>query len=248
MAEIKTALVTGAGRRLGRGLAAALAADGWHVVAHYNASAEGAESLVTEIAAAGGRAWAIQADLTDGRATETLIGRAVEVAGPLTCLVNNASLFEVDRLARLTLEGLERHFAVNLRAPTLLCRDYARQLPEGEQGAIVNIQDQALHDGGPAFLSYALCKVGLEVLTQKLAADLAPAIRVNGIAPGYTLPGPKQTTERHEAAYRNSPLGRGGSIEDCAAALRFLLGAPSVTGEVIRVDGGIHLRHGGRGS
>lgn len=242
MAEIKTVLVTGAGRRLGRGLAAALADDGWQVVVHFNAAADGAQSLVREIAARGGRAHALKADLTDGPATERLIARARELAGPLTGLVNNASLFELDRLARLTLEGLERHFAVNLRAPTLLCRDFAAQLPEDQAGVIVNIQDQALHDGGPAFLSYAICKVGLEVLTQKLAADLAPSIRVNGIAPGYTLPGAKQSNERHQAAYRNSPLGRGGSIEDCAAALRFLVAAPSVTGEVIRVDGGLHLR------
>ena len=238
---IKTALITGAAKRVGAGLARALAEAGWSVVIHYNSSSEEAKALAETIRTKGGQALTLAADLSQVEETEALIAAARDLAGPLTCLVNNASLFELDRLASLTREGLDQHYAVNLQAPALLSRDFARQLPESEEGVIVNIQDQALHEGGSGFLSYSLCKAGLDLLTRRTAAELAPRIRVNAIAPGYILPGALQSEARFQAVARQSPLGRGGSVEDMAAALMFLVESRSVTGQVIRVDGGLRL-------
>lgn len=241
---MKSALVTGGAKRIGAGIVRALAADGWAVAVHFNGALDEAGTLTQEIVDGGGSACPLQADLTDAAATEGLIARATEQVGSLSLLVNNASLFDFDKIDQVTAESLDRHFAVNLRAPALLSRDFARQVPEGETGLIVNIQDQALRDSNGSFVSYSISKVGLEILTWKLAVNLAPAIRVNGLALGYVMRGGLQTEERFEKAWKDSPLERGGSVEEVAAAVRFLIDSPAITGQVLKIDGGLHMRQG----
>jgi len=242
---MKGALVTGAGMRIGRALAMALAADGFYVFVHHNRSAAGARETVAEIGKAGGKAKAVKADLSSAKQAEALVGKcqASNVKGGvrLTCLVNSASLFELDRAPMATAAGFDRHMAVNLRAPLLLSQALARQLPDKETGLIVNILDQKLFNLNPDFLSYTLSKIGLHGLTTLLAQSFAPRIRVAGIAPGLTLRSGSQTDARFTEQHRQNPLGVGVTPEDLVRALRFIVGTPSYTGDVMIVDSGEHL-------
>src|SRR5436305_4980327 len=238
---MKGALVTGAGKRIGRAFAMALAADGYFVFVHYRQSASEAERTVADIAAAGGKAKAIKADLSSARQAEALVGRCRARGMQLTCLVNSASLFELDRAPMATAAGFDRHMAVNLRAPLLLSQALARQLPDNETGLIVNILDQKLFNLKPDFLSYTLSKIGLQALTTLLAQSFAPRIRVAGIAPGLTLRSGSQTDARFVEQHRQNPLGVGVATEDLVRALRFIVETPSYTGDVMVVDSGEHL-------
>jgi NAD(P)-dependent dehydrogenase (short-subunit alcohol dehydrogenase family) len=242
---MKGALVTGAGMRIGRALAMALAADGFYVFVHHNSSAAGARETVAEIVKSGGKAKAVKADLSSAKQAEALVGRcqAPNVKGGvrLTCLVNSASLFELDRAPMATAAGFDRHMAVNLRAPMLLSQALARQLPDKETGLIVNILDQKLFNLNPDFLSYTLSKIGLQGLTTLLAQSFAPRIRVAGIAPGLTLRSGSQTDARFTEQHRQNPLGVGVTPEDLVRALRFIVETPSYTGDVRIVDSGEHL-------
>jgi NAD(P)-dependent dehydrogenase (short-subunit alcohol dehydrogenase family) len=185
--SMKGALVTGAGMRVGRALAMALAADGFFAFVHYNRSAGPARDTVAEIVAAGGSAKAVHADLSSARQAETLVGKCRARGVHLTCLVNSASLFKLDRAPTAEPADFDQHMAVNLRAPLLLSQALARQLPAGETGVIVNMLDQKLFNLNPDFLTYTLSKVGLQGLTTLLAQSFAPRLRVAGIAPGLTL-------------------------------------------------------------
>ena len=242
----RAALVTGAGRRVGRAIAEALAADGWFVCVHYNGSGDEAESLVRSLRARGASAAALQADLGDTAATEGLIDAAAAAAGGLGCLVNNASLFEYDDPAAMTAGSWDRNMAVNLRAPALLSRDFARLLADGAgddaRGCIVNLLDQKLWNLNPDFLSYTVAKAGLQALTEMLAMALAPRIRVCGIAPGLLLPSGKMTQEGFERAHTRTPLGYGPSVPEIVAALRLILATPSLTGQTLIVDAGESLQ------
>lgn len=234
---MRTALVTGGARRIGAAICRALAADGWRVVIHCNRSRGEAAALAGEIGAAG----VVTADLTDWGAVEGLVPDAVAAAGPLTLLVNNASLFENDALDSMSEGSFARNVAVNLRAPTQLCRAFARQLPDGAEGCIVNLLDNKLFAINADFLSYTLAKVALEGLTRALALKLAPSIRVAGIAPGITLISGRQTQESFEKAWRMTPLGRSSTPDDIVAALRFVVATPSFTGRTVILDGGQSL-------
>jgi NAD(P)-dependent dehydrogenase (short-subunit alcohol dehydrogenase family) len=242
MTSMQAALVTGAGKRIGRFFAEALAQDGWFVYVHYNASRQEATETVAAIVKAGGQAKALRADLASLKASEGLIGRCAAAGGPpLTCLVNSASLFELDRPGDFTAAQWDRHQAVNLRAPALLARDFARQLDPQHTGCIVNLLDQKLWNLNPDFYSYTISKVGLQGVTEVLARALAPRVRVNAIAPGITLPALRQSDNNFRAAQARAPLGVGASPDDLVRALRFILATPSLTGETIIVDGGEHL-------
>ncbi len=244
------ALVTGAGKRLGRAMALYLGRRGFDVAVHYASSADGARQVVGELRRLGVSAAAVQADLLDDEATGALIGRATEALGrPLTVLVNNASIFEHDTLATATRESWDRHIGSNLRAPFVLTQGFAAQVPsaavsDGEtlaSGLVVNMIDQRVLKPTPEFMTYTIAKMGLWAFTQTAAQALAPRIRVNAIGPGPTLQGERQSAEHFRRQRQATVLGRGADADDITAALGFLLDAPAVTGQLICVDGGQHL-------
>jgi NAD(P)-dependent dehydrogenase (short-subunit alcohol dehydrogenase family) len=237
----RAALVTGAGKRIGRAIALGLAQDGWAVAVHYSESRIEAERLVEEITAKSGKAVALQADLAREEQVVPLVGRAAAVLGPLGCLVNNASVFENDLALDVTRASWDRHLETNLRAPFVLAQEFARQLPEERCGAIVNLLDERVWNLTPHFFSYTLSKSALWTVTQTLALALAPRIRVNGVGPGPALPSPRQTEAQFRRQEGLMPLGRGTTPEEIAAAVRFILAAPALTGQMIALDGGQHL-------
>jgi len=237
----RSALVTGAARRIGAAIAADLAANGWAVAIHYNTSAEDAAQLAETIGAGGGTAVTLQADLSREDAIAGFVGRAEDALGPLTCLVNNASVFENDIPETVTRESWDLHMQVNLRAPFVLTQAFARQLPDGIEGNVVNILDQRVWNLTPYFTTYTLSKAGLWTLTRTLAMALAPRVRVNAIGPGPTLPSARQSDEQFIRQWASLPLGRAVMPDEIVDALRFILDAPSVTGQMIAVDGGQHM-------
>lgn len=236
-----TALVTGAARRIGRAIARDLARQGFAVALHYASSRAAAEELAAEIGAEGGRAACLQADLADAGEVERLVPAACSALGPLTLLVNNASLFEPDTVHDATGESWRRHLDVNLRAPFFLAQAFARQLPAGREGNIVNLIDMRVWKLTPHFASYTVSKSGLWTLTRTLAMALAPRIRVNGIGPGPSLIGERQTPAQFAAQVAATPLGRGAGPDEICAGLRYILSAPSLTGQMLALDGGQHL-------
>jgi len=240
----RTALVTGAGRRLGREIALALAGGGWQVAIHYRASAAEAQQTAADCGrAAPGLAFdTFQADLGDEAAVRELLPRVVARFGAVDAVVNNASLFEYDRAEDFSYESLLRHLRTNTGAPVLLAQALHEHLgSRGGSGAVVNLLDQKLWNQNPDFLSYTLSKAALEAATTILALALAPAVRVVGVAPGLTLTSRMLSQERFEALHRLAPLGRASNPEDIAAAVRFALESPAITGTTIVVDGGQHL-------
>lgn len=248
---MKRALVTGAGHRLGRAMAVYLASRGYDVAVHYASSDDGAKETVAEIEALGKRAVALRADLLDEDATQALFGRAAtELGGAITCLVNNASIFEHDSLETATRSSWDRHMDSNLRAPFVLTQAMAAQGLEpthdktGEPvaaGMILNMVDQRVRKLTPEFMTYTLAKMGLWALTQTSARALAPAIRVNAIGPGPTLQGGRQSAEHFAKQRAATLLERGANPSDIVAALGYFLDAPAITGQLLCVDGGQHL-------
>ncbi|MEQ8504785.1 MAG: SDR family oxidoreductase [Rhodospirillales bacterium] len=237
----ETALITGAARRIGHALALDMAAAGWRVAVHYNGSRDAAEAVVAEIAAAGGQAAAFAADLADEAQTTALLPAVAAALGPVTCLVNNASVFEKDLPDSVTRESWDRHMEVNLRAPFVLTQALAAELPAGMAGAVVNILDQRVINLRGDFTSYTLSKFGLWGLTQMLARGLAPNIRVNAIAPGPTLASHRQTPDQFADQWQATPLERPVDPQDICRALRFVLDAEALTGQIIALDSGQHM-------
>jgi NAD(P)-dependent dehydrogenase (short-subunit alcohol dehydrogenase family) len=238
---MKAALVTGAAKRLGRATALALADDGYDIAVHYGSSKTEADAVVAAIKAKGRDAVAIAADLSQESATMTIVAAATKALGPLTCLVNNASLFERDEALTVTRASWDAHFETNLRAPFVLMQEFARQLPAEANGAIVNILDERVWNLTPHFVSYTLTKAGLWTLTQVMAMALAPRIRVNAIGPGPTLPSPRQSAEQFAKQQASVPLQHGATPEEIAAGVRFILSSGAMTGQMIALDGGQHL-------
>ena len=233
------ALVTGAARRIGRAIAGALAADGWRVALHYNRSRDEVETLCDEISAAGGRAVALRADLADADAYADLVQESADsLDGPLTLLVNNASIFQYDKPQTVTAESFNAHMATNALAPLLLSQAFAARLPDGEKGLIVNMLDNKVFNLNPDFFSYTVSKVALHGITEMLTLALAPQVRVAGIAPGVTLISGRQTPESFEKSHRYNLLRRGGTVPEIVSALRFIIASPSLTGQTLVLDGG----------
>lgn len=245
------ALVTGAGKRLGRAMALKLAQDGFDVAVHYDRSAQDAEEVATEIRRLGRQAVTLQADLLSQADTTALFPAAVEaLGGPITCLVNNASIFEPDSLQSATATSWDRHFDSNLRAPFALIQAMAGQdVPPVVEangaprawGLVVNMIDQRVRNLSPDFMTYTLAKSALWTLTQTAAQALAPQIRINAIGPGPTLASQHQSPEDFARQRASTILQRGVNCEDITAALGYLLSAPAVTGQLICVDSGQHL-------
>ena len=245
------ALVTGAGKRLGREMALYLARRGYDVAVHYAASRKEAEEVVKEITAMGRRACALRADLLIESQVEKLVPMAVQgLGGPLTVLVNNASIFEYDTLRTASRKSWDRHLESTLRAPFVLTQAFAAQAPAagrdaaGEpvaSGLVINMIDQRVHKLTPEFMTYTIAKMGLWALTRTAAQALAPQIRVNAIGPGPTLQGARQSDSHFTRQRAATVLGRGANPSDITAALGFFLESPAVTGQMIAVDGGQHL-------
>lgn len=245
------ALVTGAGARLGQAMAVYLGQRGYDVAVHYAQSQAGADDTVAQLHAMGRKAVAIQADLLDADATAALLpNAAAALGGPITVLINNASIFEYDNITTATQTSWDRHMGSNLRAPFFLTQALAAQAPQAQADAqgepvaaalVVNMIDQRVQKLTPEFMTYTLAKMGLWALTQTAAQSLAPHVRVNGIGPGPTLQGHRQTKSHFDAQRAATVLGRGANPSDITAALGYFLDAPAVTGQMIAVDGGQHL-------
>ncbi len=240
-AERGAALVTGAGRRIGRALALAAAGAGFDVAIHHLQSHEDAQSLADEITALGRRAHILTADLSVDSETRALIADATKALGPITLLINNASIFEDDRIDSFDAASWRCHMEVNLHAPLMLAQTFAAALPAERQGLIVNLLDQRVWNPNPQFFSYSLSKAALWSATQTMAQALAPRIRVNGIGPGPTLPSIHQTQAAFDAEAAHVLLERRAELHDIVAAALYLIDASSVTGQMIAVDGGQHL-------
>jgi len=236
-----TALITGAARRIGRALALTAAEAGYDVAVHHRGPADDAETLAFEIRSMGRKAAPVAAELKDEAETSALVGRAAEALGPVTLLINNASVFQDDRIEGLTRASWDAHMETNLRAPILLSQTFAAELPKDAEGLIINMLDQRVWKPNPQFFSYGLSRSALWAATQVLARALAPRIRVNAIGPGPTLPSIHQTQTQFEAEAHNVLLQRRSSPEDIAGAARYLMDARQVTGQMIAVDGGQHL-------
>ncbi|MDB5840903.1 MAG: putative short chain dehydrogenase [Herminiimonas sp.] len=237
----KVALVTGAARRIGRVIALALARRGWDVAVHYGHSETEALATVREIEALGRRAAAIQCDLSSEAAVKTLLSRAAAALGPVSCVVNNAALFEHDTATDFSMAAMDRHMHVNLAAPVLLAQSLYDATTAQSQSVVINLLDQKLFNLNPDFLSYTLSKAALHSATTMLAQALAPKVRVAGIAPGITLVSGDQTEEGFAKAHTVTPLGKSSTPEDIAAAICFVAESPAITGTTLVVDGGQHL-------
>ncbi len=237
-----TVLITGSGARIGRTIALDLAQHGWSVAVHYRSSRQDAVDVVAEIeSTTGARAQAFAADLANEAETAALIPQVSAALGPVTALINNASTFENDTIETMTRGSWDRHIETNLRAPLLLSQIFARELTEGEKGCIVNLLDQRVLKLTPQFLSYTLSKTALWTLTQTLAQALAPNIRVNAVGPGPTLQNERQSEQDFERQVDATLLKRRTDPQEIADAIRFILSAEAMTGQMIAIDGGQHL-------
>jgi NAD(P)-dependent dehydrogenase (short-subunit alcohol dehydrogenase family) len=245
------ALVTGAGKRLGRSIALGLAAAGWDVAIHYGTSSAEAQQTVQNIQALGRRAVALQADLSIESSVASLVTRCAESLGLPSCIVNNASLFDYDQAESFSYEHLHSHMQINVAAPVSLARDLhrARALsPHAFQhpAVVINLLDQKLINPNPDFLSYTLSKAALLEATRLLAQALAPHVRVVGLAPGITLVSGDQTETGFKQAHHLTPLGKSSTPEDITAAAVYLARAHAITGTTLYVDGGQHLKSSDR--
>ncbi len=251
MTDKPRALVTGAARRLGRAMALDLAATGWDVAIHYRGSTEPAEETATAACALGANAATLQADLLLEDQTGSLIARASDaLGGPLSLLINNASLFENDLVSTATRQSWDRAIELNLRAPVRLTQDFAAQAPQATADAngepvaracIINMLDQRVWKPTPFFMSYSLAKSALYSFTRTAAQALGPHVRVNAIGPGPTLMAERESP-RHFGQQRGTcVLGRGSDPEDIVAAMQFILTCKAFTGQMLAIDGGQHL-------
>ncbi|MBB4216903.1 short chain dehydrogenase [Rhizobium anhuiense] len=239
--RLRTALITGSAKRIGRAIAEDLAANGFSVAIHANGSIGEAEELVAELRRKGYRAAALQADLSDIGETGALVAKASEALGPLDLLVNNASVFQHDSARSFNAATWALHFDLHVRAPSILAAAFAQQMPAAAAGLIVNIIDQRVWALRPSFYSYTLSKSALWTATQTLAQALAPRIRVNAIGPGPSMPSERQAMEDFQAQISALILQRGPALKEFGQTIRFLYDTPSITGQMIALDGGQHL-------
>lgn len=237
----RTVLVTGGAKRLGRAIAEGMANCGFNVAIHANRSFEEAESLAATLRNRGIEAQAFGADLLDADDSRGLIGAVNAKMGPVDILVNNASLFAPDEAERFDEDTFDSHFAIHVKAPLILAEHFARQARGDHSGLIVNMIDQRVWALGPRFFSYTLSKSTLWTATQTMAQAFAPGIRVNAIGPGPTLKNIRQSDEDFESQIETLILKRGPALAEFAATIRYLYETPSITGQMIALDGGQHL-------
>jgi len=237
----KCVLITGAAKRVGREIALSLAKQGWSIALHYHHSEQEASALKQELETLGVRSITLKADLQNEQEVSTLITRTINELGTIDCLINNASAFINDTVVTHSRTNWDMHMETNLRAPVLLMQQFAVQMPQGIQGNIINMLDYCVWKLPEQFFSYAISKSALWTATQMLAIALAPSIRVNAIGPGHLLPNHYQTQESFATLAARSPLGHSTSIEEVCNAITFILSTPSLTGQMIALDSGLHL-------
>jgi NAD(P)-dependent dehydrogenase (short-subunit alcohol dehydrogenase family) len=240
-AKLKTALVTGGAKRIGAAIVRELAAHDYAVAIHASRSPDDAEALRAQIVADGGKAAVIIGDLTDSGFRENLIAEASRRIGPIDVLVNNASIFQRDSVEHFDEKLFDQHFELHVKAPSILIRDFARLLPESVSGLVVNIIDQRVWSPTPNFYSYTLSKAALYMATQTAAQALAPRIRVNAIGPGPTLPAERQTQADFQKQISGLIMKQGAELDEFGRTIRFMHETPSITGQMIALDGGQHL-------
>jgi len=235
------ALVTGGGHRIGRAIVEDLARNGWAVAIHARHSRADAEALAASIRAGGGRAAAVDGDIADTTMHAATLAAAAEALGPVTLLVNNASMFEKDTFGALDRALFDRQIAVNLTGPVFLAQAFARALPPDVEGNVVNLLDQRVYRPSPAYFSYQLAKSALLTATEVMAQALAPRVRVNGIAPGPVLPSSTQSAESFARKVQTTLLKRAPELTEFGRTVRYFVDAKSVTGQVVALDSGEHL-------
>ena len=236
------ALITGAARRLGRATALRLAREGFAIAIHYHHSKADAQSLAEEISQLGGKSVLLRADLANEAQTQALFPQVLAALGPIGVLINNASTFDRDEWFDATRASWDHHMDPNLRAPFILTQAFAAHLPDTAQGLIINLTDQRVWSLTPHFMTYTLSKAALWTLTQTMALALAPRIRVNAIGPGPAMPSPRQTAEQFARQASSVPLRHATSPAEVADAVMAFLRLPSVTGQMLALDGGQHLQ------
>ena len=241
----QTALITGAARRIGRAIALALAERGWNIAVHYHQSESDAEKLITEIESFGVKAIKIRCDLTNPDAVDQLIPLCRKQLAAPTCIINNASAFQPDRVPELTDDLWEAHLAINLKAPVFLAQSLVKHLPDGTDGNIINIIDQRVWRLTPDFFSYTISKAGLWTATRTLAQAMAPRVRVNAVGPGPVLKSVHQTDDDFAGEVRSTLLKQAPMPEDIARAVLFILETSAMTGQMIALDSGQHLTWSG---
>ena len=237
----KSVLITGAAQRIGRAIALDFANKGWDVAIHCHTSVEEAGNVAREIEALGSKAVIVPCDLSDPHSAELIFNRATARLGPVTCLINNASVFEPDDINTVSEQSWALHLDVNLKAPVFLAQAFSRQLGDGIEGNIINLIDQRVWKLNPQFLSYTTSKAALWTLTRTLAQALAPAIRVNAIGPGPALPNERQAREDFDKQISATLLKHGTSRKEICQTVQFILATPAMTGQMIALDGGQHL-------
>lgn len=238
----KAALITGGVARIGRAIALDLAIQGIAVVVHHRNSQEEAEQLIQEIRATGGNAKHVSGDLAEASTAQSIVTAASEAIGvPIDILVNNASVFEQDTAQTMTPHSWDLHQAVNLRAPVFLSQNLFEQLPSGSKACIINIIDQRVLKLNPQYFSYTAAKAGLWTVTRTLAQSMAPNVRVNAISPGPTLANHYQNEADFDREAASVMLGYGPAIAEISNGIKFLLETPSMTGQMLTLDGGQHL-------
>ena len=237
----EVALVTGGAKRIGAAIARGLGKAGFTVAIHYRSSANEAAELANEIGRDGGKAAIFQADLAEVAACDALIDEVSAQLGPVRLLVNNASAFEPDSPEAPDWTKWDKHFDIHLKAPVALTSRFAARLPAADDGLVVNVIDQRVWRLNPNFFTYTLSKSALWTATRTMAMAFAPKVRVNAIGPGPTLQNARQDAADFQAQVSGLPLKRGPSPDEIARAVRFLIETPSITGQMLALDGGQHL-------
>lgn len=234
-----TALITGGAKRIGRAFCEALAEDGYAIAIHYNSSRDDAEALAHRLEAKGAKAGVFAADFSDATNAEALMDLTSKAMGPVSLLVNSASIFEDDSVETVSAHSFRAHMEANTLAPVLLSKAFAAQAPTGSM--IFNLLDYKLFNINADFYSYTVSKAALKAVTEMLARTLAPRIRVNAVAPGLTLPSPYHDDATFDRLHNNNPLQCGPTPDDLVRTLRWFLATPSVSGQIVCVDGGQHF-------
>ena len=238
----KSAIVTGAAKRIGAGIAMALSSQGWFVYLHYNSSSEEAKEVLYEIKSSGGNGKLINMDLSYPDCGEQIINQIDKAAPPVELLINNAARFEYDNISNINSVSLDQHYFANDRGPILLSKAFFELVEKGQQGCVINILDNKIFALNPDYLSYTISKAALQCATETFAMAMAPHVRVNGIAPGITLESGGQGESSFQKGQKMSPIGKVSSVEDIIKALFFIVNTTSLNGHIITIDGGQRLQ------